>query len=137
MDHPETRQALASREQELRTLLELSQAFGRELDPGAILARLGYALRGQLLVGRVVALLRRPEGGFEARPDALPPVPEALADLAAPALLTDPALVAAGYAAVVPLRAGDVSRGVVLSARARPAGRRTRARSTSRPRSPP
>lgn len=111
-----TRHALATREQELRTLLELSQAFGRDLEPGAILARLGYALMGQLLVQRATALLRGPDGRLVAvaRADALPDVPEALADADGPVALLPGPLADAGFALAVPLRAGDVSRGVVL-----------------------
>ncbi len=112
MDTPH--RALASREQELRTLLELSQAFGRDLEPAAILARLGYALMGQLLVGRVAAFLRAPDGRLERVSGEAPDVPAALADLDAPALLESGPLVDAGFAVAVPLRAGAVSRGVVL-----------------------
>ena len=109
-----TRQALASREQELRTLLELSQAFGRDLDPAAILTRLGYALRGQMLVGRAAAFLRTPEGLVPASGDAVCDVPVALADLDRPTVLDAGAVRDAGWAVAVPLRAGSVSRGVVL-----------------------
>jgi sigma-B regulation protein RsbU (phosphoserine phosphatase) len=114
-----TRQALASREQELRTLLELSQAFGRDLDRDAILTRLGYALRGQMLVGRAAAFLRTPGGlvAVSSTPGsgvALPDVPLALADLDRPAVLDAGPLRDAGFAVAVPLRAGSVSRGVVL-----------------------
>ncbi len=114
MDTPDTRRALASREQELRTLLELSQAFGRDLEPGAILARLGYALMGQLLVGRVAAFLRAADGRLERVSGEAPDVPAALADLEAPAALDEGPLTEAGFAVAVPLRAGAVSRGVVL-----------------------
>ena len=121
MDTPDTRRALASREQELRTLLELSQAFGRDLEPGAILARLGYALMGQLLVARVAAFLRASDGRLTlsgvSGAGEIPDVPGALADLDAPAVLDDGPLVAAGFAVAVPLRAGAVSRGVVLVGR--------------------
>ena len=113
-----------ARAQELRTLFEASQAFGRALDREAILNRLGFALMGQLLVARfavalcddgadggaplAVAFARGAEGGAG-------PVPCALADLPAPRPL-DPgdALWGAGWRWAVPLRAGDVSRGVVL-----------------------
>jgi sigma-B regulation protein RsbU (phosphoserine phosphatase) len=109
---------LATREQELRTLLELAQAFGRDLEPGAILGRLGYALMGQLLVRRVAAFLRGPDGRLESvartGAGALPDVPDALADAAGPTVLAAGPLAEAGFAVAIPLRAGDVSRGVVL-----------------------
>ena len=129
MSAPTTQHALASREQELRTLFELAQAFGRALDGEAILNRLGFALMGQLFVTRVVVALRdeTPGGRLHgAHPNGLrvvlargvaaaPDVPATFADLAAPqALGPDTALGRAGFAAAVPLRAGDVSRGVVL-----------------------
>ena len=124
MDTPTTRQALASREQELRTLLELAQAFGGDLDRDAILRRLGFALRGQLLVGRVAAFLRAPGGLAPADADAarllaaVPGgVPEALADLDRPTDLGAGPLAEAGFSLAVPLRAGTVSRGVVLLGR--------------------
>ena len=85
---PTPQQALATREQELRTLLELSQAFGRDLDRDAILARLGYALMGQMLVRRAAAFLRAPGGSLvPAAAGAFPDVPAALADLVRPAAL--------------------------------------------------
>lgn len=115
-----------ARAQELRTLLELSQAFGRSLDREAILNRLGFALMGQLLVTRfAVALCDSDESRADdavlevtfarGAPDAGADVPCALADLDGPRPL-DPAsgLAAAGWRWAVPLRAGDVSRGVVL-----------------------
>ena len=124
MDTPTTRQALASREQELRTLLELAQAFGGDLDRDAILRRLGFALRGQLLVGRVAAFLRAPGGLAPADADAARlaatapgGVPAALADLDRPAEIRDGPLAEAGFSLAVPLRAGTVSRGVVLLGR--------------------
>ena len=113
-----------ARAQELRTLFELSQAFGRALDPEAILNRLGFALMGQLLVARfAVALCDADRGGggplavtFSRGTDAAPPpVPCALADLAGPrAFAPGDGLWRAGWRWAVPLRAGDVSRGVVL-----------------------
>ena len=112
---PTTRQALASREQELRTLLELSQAFGRDLDRDAILARLGFALSGQLFVGRRWRCCAAGAAcGRVAARGRPPDVPEALADLAARPLADGPLARDAGFAVAVPLRAGDVSRGVVL-----------------------
>lgn len=123
MDAPTTRHALATREQELRTLLELAQAFGRDLEPGAILARLGYALMGQLLVRRVAALLCGTDGrlvamtGADALPDDLLHPGgdlDALAGAVGPVEIAPGPLREAGFALAVPLRAGDVSRGVVL-----------------------
>ena len=111
-----------ARAQELRTLFELSQAFGRALDRDAILNRLGFALMGQLLVTRfAVALCDADHDGESALPvvfgrgtDAAD-VPCALADLAGPAPLAAASPLAAdGWRWAVPLRAGDVSRGVVL-----------------------
>ena len=112
--------ALASRAHEMKTLFELAQAFGRGGDRDAILTRLTFTLMGQRLVRRVAVALRDPE-----TPEALavalvrggtvPRVPAGLADLTAPCTLapgTD--LVRAGWVRAVPLRAGDVSRGVVL-----------------------
>ena len=113
-----------ARAQELRTLFELSQAFGRALDREAILNRLGFALMGQLLVTRLAVALcdgdrdgDRPlevtfSRGAEPAP---PPVPCALADLPGPrAFRAGDGLWRAGWRWAVPLRAGDVSRGVVL-----------------------
>lgn len=121
MADPTTRQALASREQELRTLFELAQAFGRALDGEAILSRLGFALMGQLFVTRVVVALREGAEGGELRVALArgvaraPDVPATFADLTAPcALDADSDLGRAGFTAAVPLRAGDVSRGVAL-----------------------
>ncbi|HEX8386640.1 MAG TPA: PP2C family protein-serine/threonine phosphatase [Rubricoccaceae bacterium] len=119
MPDPTTRHALASREQELRTLFELSQAFGRALDGEAILNRLGFALMGQLFVTRVVVALREGADGLRVAlargVAAAPDVPASFADLAGPSALdAESALGRAGFTAAVPLRAGDVSRGVVL-----------------------
>ena len=111
MPDPTTRHALASREQELRTLFELSQTFGRSLDGDAILNRLVFALMGQMFVMRVAVAVREAAASTEAeRLDvvrvrgaaAVPDVPGALADLPAPRALdtTDPmeaALVGAGF----------------------------------------
>ncbi len=112
--------ALAARAHALRTLFELSQAFGRALDRDAIVGRLGYALMGQLLVRRVAVALC--DSDADDGPLALVltrgsdpvDVPRALCDLTQPAALTDPDLVADGWRWVVPLRAGDVTRGAVL-----------------------
>ena len=102
----------------LKTLFELSQAFGRALDAEAILNRLGFALMGQLFVSRVVVALRDDGAHDEnealrvvlVRGAAAPAVPAALADLEAPRAVDG----LEGFVAAVPLRAGDVSRGVVL-----------------------
>ena len=117
-----------ARAQELRTLFEASQAFGRALDREAILNRLGFALMGQLLVARFAVALCD-TGGDDGHDGAAPlavsfsrgaeggagPVPCALADLPAPRPLGESdALHGAGWRWAVPLRAGDVSRGVVL-----------------------
>ncbi|MDT0631128.1 PP2C family protein-serine/threonine phosphatase [Rubrivirga sp. S365] len=113
-----------ARAQELRTLFELSQAFGRALDREAILNRLGFALMGQLLVARFAVALCDSDREGDAALDvtfsrgaggAALPVPCRLADLRAPRALdpSDP-LWGAGWRWAVPLRAGDVSRGVVL-----------------------
>lgn len=115
----------AARAQELRTLFELSQAFGAALDREAILNRLGFALMGQLLVSRIAVALG--DSNRDDRETPLPvtfargtsgpvdDVPCALADLDGPFRL-DPAseLAGEGWTWAVPLRAGDVSRGVVL-----------------------
>ena len=108
----DTGRQLAGRAQELRTLFELSQAFGQALDRGGIAARLGFALMGQLLVTRCSVALRQPGGALEAvwTRGALPPaVPDALADLDGPS-----AVDLGVWQWAVPLRAGDVSRGVAL-----------------------
>ena len=113
-----------ARAQELRTLFELSQAFGRALDREAILNRLGFALMGQLVVTRLAVALcdadregAAPLGVTFSRGvgDAAFEVPCDLADLAGPRPLDAAApLWRAGWRWAVPLRAGDVSRGVVL-----------------------
>ncbi len=122
-DLTEANRQQAARSQELRTLFELSQAFGRALDREAILNRLGFALMGQLLVSRfAVALCDSDRQGevpidvtFGRGGGATTEVPCALADLDTPEPV-DPAsaLGTDGWRWVVPLRAGDVSRGVIL-----------------------
>lgn len=121
----------AARTQELRTLFELSQAFGRALDREAILNRLGFALMGQLLVTRLAVALcdsdREADDltplpvAFSRGAEATGEVPCALADLDGPCRLDAASeLAAEGWTWAVPLRAGEVSRGVVLlGARAR------------------
>ena len=108
----DTGRQLAGRAQELRTLFELSQAFGQALDRDAIAARLGFALMGQLLVTRCSVALRQPGGPLVpvwTRGATPPAVPDALA------ALDEPAAVDLGvWQWAVPLRAGDVSRGVAL-----------------------
>lgn len=109
---------LAARAQALRTLFELAQAFGRALDRDAIVGRLAYALMGQLMVRRVaVAVCESDEGPLttalvHGADDDLD-VPRDLARLDAPAAVGGD-LAASGWQWAVPLRAGDVTRGVVL-----------------------
>ena len=105
---------LAGRAQELATLFELSQAFGAALDRDAVLRRLGFALMGQLLVSRVAVALPEPDGslavaGFWGGVVASGEIPRELCDLEAPAAYEQN-----GWAWAVPLRAGEVSRGVIL-----------------------
>ena len=112
-DLARTGRQLAGRAQELRTLFELSQAFGQALSTDAIVARLGFALMGQLLVSRCAIALRQPDGSLEAvwtRGASVPTVPDALADLESPCE-TD---ALEGWRWAVPIRAGTVSRGVAL-----------------------
>ncbi len=113
----------AARVQELRTLFELSQAFGRVLDRDAILNRLGFALMGQLLVSRfAVALCDSDRQGdapldvtFGRGEGATTRVSCDLADLDGPEPIDAASdLGADGWRWAVPLRAGDVSRGVIL-----------------------
>ena len=108
----DTGRQLAGRAQELRTLFELSQAFGQALDRDAIASRLGFALMGQLLVTRCSVALRQPDGSLGAvwtRGATPPAVPDELA------ALDGPSAVDLGiWQWAVPLRAGDVSRGVAL-----------------------
>lgn len=116
-DLADANRALAARAHALRTLFELAQAFGRALDREAIVGRLAFALMGQLMVRRVaVALCDSDEGPLTTAlvrgADSLD-VPRALARLAAPAAV-DGDLADAGWCWAVPLRAGDVTRGVVL-----------------------
>ncbi|PAP74954.1 PP2C family protein-serine/threonine phosphatase [Rubrivirga marina] len=111
--------ALASRAHALRTLFELAQAFGRALDHDAIVNRLAYALMGQLLVRRVAVALcdSDADGPLDtvlARGAESIEVPRALCEITEPAALDDAGLVAKGWRWVVPLRAGDVTRGAVL-----------------------
>jgi sigma-B regulation protein RsbU (phosphoserine phosphatase) len=113
--------ALERRAQELRTLLDLSEAFGRDPDPDAILRRLGFGLMGQLLVSRFAIATRRSaaaplrvahEQGVSVDAEE---IPLALADADGPVQIAPgSALAAAGLVVAVPLRAGDVSRGVAL-----------------------
>lgn len=112
-DLTQTGRRLAERAQELKTLFELSQAFGQALSTDAIVARLGFALMGQLLVTRCSIALRQPDGLLEAvwtRGGSEPDMPDELADLAAPTEIND----LDGWRWAVPLRAGTVSRGVAL-----------------------
>ena len=113
----------AARAQELRTLFELSQAFGRALDREAILNRLGFALMGQLLVSRFAVALCDSDREGDAPIDVTFGRGEGrtrevscdLADLSGPEPVNaGSALDADGWRWVVPLRAGDVSRGVIL-----------------------
>lgn len=113
----------AARAQELRTLFELSQAFGRALDREAILNRLGFALMGQLLVSRFAVALCDSDRQADVPLDVTfgrgaadgAQVPCALADLEGPEpVASGSALYADGWRWTVPLRAGNVSRGVVL-----------------------
>jgi sigma-B regulation protein RsbU (phosphoserine phosphatase) len=112
--------ALASRAHALRTLFELAQAFGRALDHDAIVNRLAYALMGQLLVRRVAVALcdsDATDGPLDTvlvRGAEAVEVPRALCEIAEPAPLHDANLVAEGWRWVVPLRAGDVTRGAIL-----------------------
>jgi len=53
---------LAARAQELKTLFELSQAFGATLDREQALKLLGFALMGQLLADRYAVLLKQAGG---------------------------------------------------------------------------
>ncbi|GAB5536819.1 MAG: hypothetical protein Rubg2KO_30680 [Rubricoccaceae bacterium] len=118
-DLAQTGRRLAERAQELRTLFELSQAFGQALGRDAILGRLGFALMGQLLVTRCCIALRQPsgrrsqpEGSLEAvwtRGATAPEVPNELADLASPGEAN-----LDGWRWAIPIRAGTVSRGVAL-----------------------
>lgn len=106
---------LAHRAQELGTLFELSQAFGAALDRDAVVRRLGFALMGQLLVTRAAVALATPEarleivGSWGGAARASGEVPADLSELIAPAPYDRD-----GWAWAVPLRVGDVSRGVVL-----------------------
>ena len=108
-----TGRRLAGRAQELKTLFELSQAFGQALSRDAIVGRLGFALMGQLLVTRCSIALRQPDGSLEAvwtRGALAPEVPNELADLASPGETET----LDGWRWAIPLRAGTVSRGVAL-----------------------
>ncbi|WP_412061948.1 PP2C family protein-serine/threonine phosphatase [Rubrivirga sp. IMCC45206] len=109
--------ALAARAHGLRTLLELAQTFGQALDREAIAGQIARSLMGQLLVPRVaVALCNDDDGPLETvlvRGCQAPEVPRALARLARPAVIDDPAL-AETWRWAVPLRAGDVTRGAVV-----------------------
>jgi len=118
-DLAQTGRQLAGRAQELRTLFELSQAFGQALSSDAIVGRLGFALMGQLLVSRCSIALRQPSGR-RSQPDgsldavwtrgaSAPEVPSELADLASPSEIE-----LDGWRWAVPIRAGTVSRGVAL-----------------------
>ncbi|MEM6327782.1 MAG: PP2C family protein-serine/threonine phosphatase [Bacteroidota bacterium] len=105
---------LAARAQTLGTLVEMAQAFGSTLDRAAVVRRLGLTLMGQLLVSRSAVALRQPDGSLAVAGHWGPPreaihVPEALADWNAPAPYRED-----GWAWAVPLRAGEVSRGVIL-----------------------
>ncbi|MGB3544428.1 PP2C family protein-serine/threonine phosphatase [Rubrivirga sp.] len=109
--------SLASRAHELRTLFELAQAFGRSLDKDAVAQKLAFALMGQLMVRRVaVALCDSDDGPLEtviSHGADLEVVPRDLARLSRPAPV-GPDLEAEGWSLAVPIRAGDVSRGVAV-----------------------
>ncbi|MEM1054773.1 MAG: PP2C family protein-serine/threonine phosphatase [Bacteroidota bacterium] len=105
---------LASRAQTLGTLVELAQAFGSALDRDAVVRRLGFALMGQLLVARAAVLLREADGtvtvaGHWGVELDLASVPPEVFEWDTPAPYTED-----GWAWAVPLRAGEVSRGVIL-----------------------
>ncbi len=104
---------LAGRAQELATLFELAQAFGAALDRDAVLRRLGFALMGQLVVSRAAVALVQPDGSLSVAGSwgvsASGEVPARLLALTAPE-----AYCADGWAWAVPLRAGEVARGVIL-----------------------
>ncbi|HIG73864.1 MAG TPA: hypothetical protein EYQ24_04610 [Bacteroidetes bacterium] len=105
---------LASRAQTLGTLVELAQAFGSALDRSAVVRRLGFALMGQLTVTRAAVVLREADGstgvaGHWGVPEDAAHVPAEAFGWDAPAPYRED-----GWAWVLPLRAGDVSRGVVL-----------------------
>ena len=113
--------ALAARAQALRTLFELAQAFGRVLDRDAIAGRLGLALMGQLMTHRLAIGLCDGESADESHlavgwaRGAGPYLALArpLADLAGPSP-APPELAEDGWDWVVPLRAGDVTRGAAV-----------------------
>ncbi len=111
---------LAARTHALRTLFELAQAFGRALDRDAIVGRLAFALMGQLVTQRLaVGLCDAADQPLDvvlargASADALA-IPRELAQMEAPAAVPPGPLADAGWRWVVPLRAGDVTRGAVL-----------------------
>ena len=113
--------ALAARAQALRTLFELAQAFGRVLDRDAIAGRLGLALMGQLMTHRLAVGLCDGQGadgsrlavGWSRGAGSGLALDRALADLAGPGP-APPGLAEAGWRWVVPLRAGDVTRGAAV-----------------------
>lgn len=115
----QTGRALAARAQELRTLLELAQAFGRSLDREAVIKRLVFALMGRWMTPRILVALRDDASGalevVSARGVSEDVTcPEGLADLDHPAPISDAMCSEAGLAWAIPLRAGDVSRGAVI-----------------------
>lgn len=111
---------LAARAQALRTLFELAQAFGRVLDREAIAGRLGLALMGQLMTHRLAVglcdgLAEDAESltiGWARGADQII-MSRDLADLGGPTEAPGD-LTEAGWRWVIPLRAGDVTRGAVL-----------------------
>lgn len=105
---------LASRAQTLGTLVELAQAFGSALDRDAVVRRLGLTLMGQLLVSRAAVALQQSDdlltvAGCWGVDAGAVRVPREALEWDAPAPFTED-----GWAWAVPLRAGEVSRGVIL-----------------------
>lgn len=116
-DLRDANRALASRAHALKTLFELAQAFGRALDHAAIAQRLGLALMGQLMAHQLAVGVCEGDGPLDvvwSRGDTAGlEIPRVFARLDAPTVA--PADWAErGWHWVVPLRAGDVSRGAVL-----------------------
>ncbi len=119
-DLRQANRTLAARAHALRALFELAQAFGRVVDRQAIAGRLGLALMGQLMTHRLAVGLC--DGGDEddasldvawARGAGDVALPRDLARLGEP-VAAPAALAEAGWCWVVPLRAGDVTRGAAV-----------------------
>ncbi|MEM9999163.1 MAG: SpoIIE family protein phosphatase [Bacteroidota bacterium] len=123
-------QNLAARVQELNTLFDLSQRFGRTLDRDEAVKLVSFSLLGQLLANRHLILVRSEAGQLTraiergGTTDLPAELLARLSTLSAPVFLNEhcaedwTALREAGFSVLVPIGGRDVTRGVFALARA-------------------